>query len=249
MPQGLGCLVLLVLGAWGVRLVGEGVQEVINFVTKHENIAILIFSGVVLGAYFFFSNGKKKKVALKNSNSQKKSEQISAARQELSKEESDLLQAERFLAQVKKSAPFKRRSLVNDTEYHALKVINEVLHEEGQERLHIFPQVVMGAYLTHSTNYTHKAINSKRTDFLLVNNGYYPIAAIEIDGTGHDLDQTSALRDETKCRALTGAGIEYISVRFSKKDCPKGKEELRVKLREFIRWYKEDRSDLFIGAA
>lgn len=164
----------------------------------------------------------------------------------LSKADKALKHAERQLVQVKKSYPFKRKKLLNDTEFSALKIIERVLKNENASRfIYVLPQVALGSYLTHSIEYTHQAINTKRTDFLLVNRGYYPVAAIEINGSGHFISPTAQLRDEIKLRALEGAEIEFISVEYEGTDLLEDRFNLENRVKKFICNYKQERPDLF----
>ncbi len=83
---------------------------------------------------------------------------------------------------------------------------------------YVFPQVSLGQVIAADApqpwqaDQAHRAINSKRCDLLLADRHGYPVAVLEFQGTGHDLDGTAARRDGIKRIAVEGAGIRFVEV-------------------------------------
>ena len=114
---------------------------------------------------------------------------------------------------------FRRKRLLNDSEYVAYHALcREIDKSHLQGSVFLFPQVALGEVLRHQSRYCYSAINSKRVDFLLVNKGFWPLAAIEVQGTGHSLGTTSEQRDTVKKDALESAGVAYIPLDLSSTD-------------------------------
>lgn len=235
--------IFVMLALWVYKFVGHLYEIVSNYAAAHQNLMVLvgiIFISVVLIA---FRKKRKKKQSFsrqcRGTKLDKDVQEIDPVRPKLSEAERNVNHAKKQLKLIKESAPFKRKGLLNDSEYQSLQVIKKALMDHGlTEYVYILPQVVLGSYLGHN-KYIHKTINTKRADFLLVDRGYYPLCAIEINGTGHCLDDAALLRDEIKRRAIESAGIEYFSVEFSFKTRGESTNHLNEKLIDFLSRYKE----------
>ncbi len=57
----------------------------------------------------------------------------------------------------------------------------------------------------------YQLINAKRVDMLIVDREYWPVAAVEYQGSGHHLGN-AAQRDAIKREALRKAGIDFLEV-------------------------------------
>ncbi len=117
------------------------------------------------------------------------------------------------LAAIQNDPWYKRKRVLNNTEFVAYHAIKKTIKDSHiNNSAYLFPQISLGEVLGHHDNECRSAINSKRVDFLLVNKGFWPFAAIEIHGTGHYSGSSSHLRDEIKQTALEAAGIRYIPI-------------------------------------
>ena len=70
----------------------------------------------------------------------------------------------------------------------------------------------LGEILASPNEATYFAVNSKRVDLLIVDADCRPLHAVEMQGTGHHLSDTTAARDAVKREALRRAGIGYVEV-------------------------------------
>lgn len=109
------------------------------------------------------------------------------------------------------NAEFNKNKVMNSNEYYLYKRLDGYLRTH-YPKYNIFPQVVMGSYLNCINNWAFRAINSKRTDFLVVDPSGYPVIAIEYQGKGHY--QANALyRDTIKREVLRKADIHYHEIK------------------------------------
>lgn len=120
--------------------------------------------------------------------------------------------------------PFKKKRLMNRSEYGAFKVIENWMATSGASGYRLFAQVNLGEFLRTPNTYAFKSINSKRTDFLIIDARGHALAAIEYQGTGH-AQGNAAKRDAVKATALTKAGIHYIEI-FPDDSCAQIEEKL-----------------------
>jgi len=75
-----------------------------------------------------------------------------------------------------------------------------------------------------------RSINSKRVDILIVDQGGWPVAAVEYQGDGH-YQGTAAGRDAVKKEALRKAGIRYVEITATD-----SAEQIRTRVREQLGW-------------
>lgn len=117
------------------------------------------------------------------------------------------------LKRVKKGGYFKQ-ALLNQTEKASYLAIQSVLEKNH----YLFAQVSLGEILKNKDARRYQDILSKRVDFLIVDEKFNPLAAVEIHGTGHYLGKCATLRDEIKKRALEDAKVRYIAIHVPKKE-------------------------------
>jgi hypothetical protein len=126
-------------------------------------------------------------------------------------------------------ASFQKQRLLSQTEYRAFKIIEtEVAAERRGYR--VFAQTSLGEVLKSPNDDAFRSINSKRVDILIVDQGGWPIVAIEHQGPGH-YQGTAAARDAVKKEALRKAGIRYVEVSETDSD-----EQIRSRVREYLGW-------------
>lgn len=96
---------------------------------------------------------------------------------------------------------------------HEYKVFQAVEREAAACRLgyRVFAQTCLGEVLTSPDPMAFRAINSKRTDVLVVDRRGHPVIAVEYQGSGH-YQGTAAVRDAVKREALRKAGVEQIEI-------------------------------------
>lgn len=108
-------------------------------------------------------------------------------------------------------APFTARPLFNQGERRLLTVLDKALAEESPG-WRAMGQVSLGEILASPNEAAFFAVNSKRVDLLIVDVDCRPLHAVEMQGSGHHLSDTTAARDAVKREALRRAGIGYIEV-------------------------------------
>lgn len=108
-------------------------------------------------------------------------------------------------------APFNARPLFNQGERRLLSVLDKALAEESPG-WRAMGQVSLGEILASPNEAAFFAVNSKRVDLLIVDADCRPLHAVEMQGTGHHLSDTTAARDAVKREALRRAGIGYVEV-------------------------------------
>lgn len=108
-------------------------------------------------------------------------------------------------------ASFTARPLLNAGERRLLTVLDKALAEESPG-WRAMGQVSLGEILASPNEAAFLAVNSKRVDLLIVDADCRPLHAVEMQGTGHHLSDTTAARDAVKREALRRAGIGYVEV-------------------------------------
>jgi hypothetical protein len=124
---------------------------------------------------------------------------------------------------------FKRRRLLNQSEYQVFKIIEADI-AAARRGYRVFAQTNLGEVLTSSDENAFHSINSKRVDILIVDQGGWPVAAVEYQGDGH-YQGTAAARDAIKKEALRKAGIRYVEITATDSS-----EQIRSRVREQLGW-------------
>ena len=107
---------------------------------------------------------------------------------------------------LSKTSIYTRKCLLNKPEKGLYWELIGLL--KGRYLIH--PQASLGEVLVCAGD-GHKAINSKRCDFLITDKNLYPLAVIEYHGSGH-FQGNHAIRNEIKRNAVMRAGIKYIEI-------------------------------------
>jgi len=108
------------------------------------------------------------------------------------------------------AADFTKRKLMSMSEARVFRAA-ETIVASLKLNWRVMAQVSLGEILSSGDSRAYAAINSKRTDILLITSSGEPVAAIEFQGTGHH-QGTAAVRDAVKKEALRRAGIAYVEV-------------------------------------
>lgn len=127
------------------------------------------------------------------------------------------------------AASFQRRRLLNRSEYDAFKIIEDDI-AAARRGYRVFAQTSLGEVLSSPNEDAFRSINSKRVDILIVDQGGWPVVAVEYQGSGH-YQGTAAARDAVKKEALRKAGVRYVEVSGSD-----GAEQIRSRVREQLGW-------------
>jgi hypothetical protein len=79
---------------------------------------------------------------------------------------------------------FEKRRLLNAGEYRVFKTIEGCVasHRRGYR---VFAQANIGEILASRDEQAFRSINSKRVDILIVDQGSWPVLAVEFQGGGH----------------------------------------------------------------
>lgn len=109
--------------------------------------------------------------------------------------------------EVVRRGNFKKRRILNKKEE---EVYWELVKYCKQNNLKVFAQVSLGEIVS-SGGEEYRYVNSKRVDFCITDRGFYPIAVVEYQGSGH-MNETSEERDGVKREAVENAGITYVSL-------------------------------------
>ena len=107
-------------------------------------------------------------------------------------------------------AKFEKKRLLSPSEARFFYAAEKAIADQKLS-WRVMAQVCLGEVLGSPDEAAFRAINAKRVDLLIVNNGGYPLAAIEYQGEGH-YQGTAPLRDAVKKEALRRAGIGYIEM-------------------------------------
>lgn len=108
-------------------------------------------------------------------------------------------------------ASYRPRRLMNRDEHQVFQA-TERAARAMQAGHRVFAQVSLGEVLSTEDDEAYRAINSKRVDVLVTDRYGNPVAAVEYQGSGHNLSSDTGLRDGIKKIALEKAGIHYIEV-------------------------------------
>lgn len=105
---------------------------------------------------------------------------------------------------------FTRKRVMNRGEYRVFAIIEaEIASNWGGYR--VLSQTALGEVLESKDRDAHAAINSKRADVLVIDEGGFPLVAVEVHGKGHYRSDAAA-RDAVKKEALRKAGVAYVEV-------------------------------------
>jgi hypothetical protein len=102
---------------------------------------------------------------------------------------------------------YKRKPIMNHGEQQLFDIIREAFPGHL-----VCPQVALGEVLSASSAGAFYAVNCKRCDVLVVDRQGWPVAAFELQGSGHWLDRTAGDRDSIKREALESAGVAYVEI-------------------------------------
>ncbi|MCK0753544.1 DUF2726 domain-containing protein [Chromohalobacter japonicus] len=108
-------------------------------------------------------------------------------------------------------ASYRPRRLMNREEHQVFQA-TERAARAMQAGHRVFAQVSLGEVLSTEDDDAYRAINSKRVDVLVTDRYGNPVAAVEYQGSGHNLSSDTGLRDGIKKIALEKAEIHYIEV-------------------------------------
>jgi hypothetical protein len=107
-------------------------------------------------------------------------------------------------------AEFSRRRVMNIGEYRVFQAVEqEVAANWGGYR--VFSQTALGEVIESADREAHRAINSKRADVLVIDQGGFPVLAIEVHGKGHYRGDAAG-RDAIKREALRRAGVGWLEI-------------------------------------
>ena len=104
-------------------------------------------------------------------------------------------------------ADFKPRSLLNKKEGNVFRSLDKFVIERNPG-WQVMAQVSVGEFLASDDKDAYFAINSKRVDFVLMDEQCQVRHALEYQGNGHH-QGSAAARDAVKKEALRKAGIGY----------------------------------------
>lgn len=108
------------------------------------------------------------------------------------------------------ASPFEKRRIMNGSEYRVFTLIERDI-AETKKGFRVFAQTCLGEILQSSSEDGFRAINSKRVDILIVDQGGWPVLPVEYQGEGH-FQGTAAARDAIKKEALRKAGVRYMEI-------------------------------------
>ena len=109
-------------------------------------------------------------------------------------------------------AAFSRKRLMNKSEYCVFRQLENWISQKSVKGYRLFAQVPLGEFLGTQDNNAFRSINSKRSDFLIIDKNGYAVAAVECQGDGH-FQGNARERDAVKFRALERAGVRLIEIR------------------------------------
>lgn len=114
-----------------------------------------------------------------------------------------------FRYDVEGEWPFIRSRIISQTEQILFERLKEALPE-----YHIFTQVQLSQLVTikkgHSFKMWFSRINQMSIDFVVIDNEFNTVAAIELDDKSHYSDEDRHKADSKKDKVLTAAGIRVI---------------------------------------
>ena len=124
---------------------------------------------------------------------------------------------------------FKKQRVLSSSEYRVFKIIEDDV-AAARRGYRVFAQTNLGEILQSPDPDAFHSINSKRVDILVVDQGGWPMLAVEYQGGGH-YQGTAAARDAVKKEALRKAGVRYIEVFAADSD-----DQIRSHVREQLGW-------------
>jgi Protein of unknown function (DUF2726) len=136
-------------------------------------------------------------------------------------EAQDLLLAQQLEAVTRETVKFTASRVMGRGEYEVFRAALNVTRQSfptGSYPFFVFPQVALGqiirttAPLDWQADHAHRAINSKRCDFLIADRHGNPVAVLEYQGSGHNIGGTAERRDRIKRIALERAGVRFVEI-------------------------------------
>jgi len=128
----------------------------------------------------------------------------------------DVADATQQLSFVSRVA-FEKQPLLNKSEFQVLLILEGVVRELRAGH-RVMAQTCLGEFLRPkrqqnyaATDLAYRSINSKRSDFIIVDQRGLAVLAVEYHGQGH-FQGNAAMRDAVKREALRSAGIALIEV-------------------------------------
>ena len=108
-------------------------------------------------------------------------------------------------------ARFSQRPLLNRPEAKVFTALDAavIARNPGWQ---VMAQVSLGEFLASPNEEAYACVNSKRVDFALMDEQCCVRHALEYQGSGHHLNDSTAARDAVKKEALRRAGIGYHEV-------------------------------------
>ena len=123
--------------------------------------------------------------------------------------------AERYrrqLAEVTRAGvKWKKKKIMNQREFDLFSAAVAVI--EQRRSGYVFPQVSLGETIGCDDDDAYHSINTRRCDLLLTDDDRVPLAVLEYQGSGHNLDGYAKQRDAVKREALKRADLRYVAVR------------------------------------
>lgn len=109
------------------------------------------------------------------------------------------------------AAAFSRSRLLSPSETRVFEALERAIEAERMP-WRVMAQVNLGEFLRCKDRQAFGAINSKRVDMLIIDDGGMPVAACEYQGGGH-YQSDAPTRDAVKREALRKAGIEFTEIK------------------------------------
>jgi hypothetical protein len=106
------------------------------------------------------------------------------------------------------AAHFERTRVLGMAEYKLFRTVEDEVRV-CRPGFRVFAQTALGEVIKSADRDAHSAINSKRTDVLVIDRAGYPVLAIEYQGR-HHFGNDAAARDAVKKEALRRAGVAYL---------------------------------------
>ena len=111
---------------------------------------------------------------------------------------------------IVQNGQYHKRRLLNGEEYQLFRLLEDwIAYRPSHHRL--FAQVSLGEILGSEDGLAYACVNSKRCDFVIIDEQGYPVVAIEYQGTGH-FTPGAIERDRVKQQALESAGVHLVEV-------------------------------------
>lgn len=124
---------------------------------------------------------------------------------------------------------YEKRRILNHSEYRVFRIIEEDV-AAARKGFRVFAQTCLGEILTSPDDSAFRAINAKRVDMLIVDQGGWPVLAVEYQGPGH-YQGNAAARDAIKKEALRKAGVRTVEITESDTE-----HQVRACVREHLGW-------------